>query len=327
MVVRGLAAGLVTALAGVASATTTDYQWVNTISSYGGLNFSGAESVTVDTSGNIWADDQFNSRLVKFDSNGNYVNSFSPPTSGMVGNDGLHADGADNIWVAFYAGSNTGVAEYDGNGAVVTHFNARSYPGGTLFAPCDVAADSLGNVWVADGGPGHVEKFNSTTGALLATYSTTNGAGFSASGLVIDGSNNVWITSLGGPIIELKNDGTFIQQFGSRGSGPGQMSDAEGMAFDPAGNLWVADVDNNRVEEFSASGVYLGQVGSAGSGPGQFQWPEGLAFDAAGNLWVADTANNRLQEFSPVPEPSTLLLLSIGAISLLFYAWRRADSS
>jgi DNA-binding beta-propeller fold protein YncE len=89
----------------------------------------------------------------------------------------------------------------------------------------------------------------------------------------------------------------------------------------------VADVDNNRVEEFSASGVYLGQVGSAGSGPGQFQWPEGLAFDAAGNLWVADTANNRLQEFSPVPEPSTLLLLSIGAISLLFYAWRRADSS
>jgi DNA-binding beta-propeller fold protein YncE len=51
--------------------------------------------------------------------------------------------------------------------------------------------------------------------------------------------------------------------------------------------------------------------------------PQGLAFDAAGNLWVADSDNNRLQEFSPVPEPSSLVLLGIGALSLLGYVWRR----
>jgi DNA-binding beta-propeller fold protein YncE len=75
--------------------------------------------------------------------------------------------------------------------------------------------------------------------------------------------------------------------------------------------------------EFSSTGAFLGQFGSGGTGPGQFRGPEGVAFDATGNMWVADTENNRLQEFSPVPEPSTLVLLCIGAISLLAYTWRR----
>jgi hypothetical protein len=34
------------------------------------------------------------------------------------------------------------------------------------------------------------------------------------------------------------------------------------MAFAGAGNLWVADAGNNRIEEFSNTGAYLGQFGS-----------------------------------------------------------------
>ncbi len=136
----------------------------------------------------------------------------------------------------------------------------------------------------------------------------------------------IWVSaeSGNGQIIKVSStDGSILKQFGLGGSDNGQLNGPEALAFDSAGNLWVADAGNNRIDEFSSTGAYLGQFGSKGSGPGQFNGPEGLAFDAAGNLWVADTYNYRLQEFSPVPEPSTLVLFGIGALSLFAYAWRR----
>ncbi len=132
----------------------------------------------------------------------------------------------------------------------------------------------------------------------------------------------MWVSDGPGRIVEFDNNGTFLQQFGTNGNSYGQLASNEGLAFDAAGNLWVAN-GNNDIVEFSNTGAFLGQFGSLGTGPGQFNDPQGLAFDAAGNMWVADTNNNRLQEFSPVPEPSTLALLGIGAVSLLAYAWRK----
>jgi secreted PhoX family phosphatase len=81
-----------------------------------------------------------------------------------------------------------------------------------------------------------------------------------------------------------------------------------GLAFDPAGNLWVADSANNRVLGFmppfsnnmSASYV-MGQPDFVGNGSGigadRLNYPIGVAFDRDGNLWVSDTRNNRLLEF------------------------------
>ena len=86
--------------------------------------------------------------------------------------------------------------------------------------------------------------------------------------------------------------------FGSLGSGDGQLDDPTGVAVDSKGDVWVADTENNRVEEFSPSGEYLSQFGSEGTGDGQFRGPAGIAIGPNDNLWVADSENNRVEEFS-----------------------------
>src|SRR5580704_14990184 len=87
----------------------------------------------------------------------------------------------------------------------------------------------------------------------------------------------------------------------SVGQGPGQFWDPNGLTIDPSGHLWVADTENQRVQEFTSTGGYLGQIGTpavSGNGNGQFSQPNDLASDSAGNVWVADTQNNRIQEIS-----------------------------
>jgi DNA-binding beta-propeller fold protein YncE len=91
----------------------------------------------------------------------------------------------------------------------------------------------------------------------------------------------------------------YLGSFGTRGSGPGQLSDPRMLAIDREGTVWVADELNSRIEVFTAGGRFVRTFGSAGSGNGQFLFPTGVGFDGAGNLYVADTGNSRVQVFAP----------------------------
>ena len=82
------------------------------------------------------------------------------------------------------------------------------------------------------------------------------------------------------------------------GSEEGQLNEPEGLDVDAEGNVWVADTENNRIEEFDPTGELLLQFGSSGSGNGQFNKPYALAVDSEGSVWVADTFNSRLQKFN-----------------------------
>ena len=49
----------------------------------------------------------------------------------------------------------------------------------------------------------------------------------------------------------------IVQEFGAQGSGPGQMDDARYVAIDSDGNLWTADYQDGRVQQFDPSGKFL----------------------------------------------------------------------
>jgi hypothetical protein len=88
----------------------------------------------------------------------------------------------------------------------------------------------------------------------------------------------------------------YLEQFGEKGSGNGQLSSPAGIAL--SGNsIWVVDTANNRVQKFNSSLKYVSQFGKEGTGNGEFKSPSGIALDVNGRLWVTDSGNGRVQRF------------------------------
>jgi hypothetical protein len=90
----------------------------------------------------------------------------------------------------------------------------------------------------------------------------------------------------------------LVGGWGKTGTANGQFSNAPGLAVDKAGNVYVADRDNNRVQVFSAKGAFLRKWGSIGSGDGQFSGADDVAVSPDGTIWVADDGGGRFQQFS-----------------------------
>jgi len=92
-------------------------------------------------------------------------------------------------------------------------------------------------------------------------------------------------------------DGRIV--FGRPGGGRGELRQPADVFVDAAGNIWVADSRNDRVQKFDAAGRFLASVGRGGTQPASFNEPWSVAVDAQGFVYVADTWNHRIQKFSP----------------------------
>ena len=77
-----------------------------------------------------------------------------------------------------------------------------------------------------------------------------------------------------------------MQEFGAKGSGAGQLDDARYVALDADGNIWTADYQDGRVQQFDPSGRFL-QLIQVPPDRNDTTLIEGLAADLKGNLYVA----------------------------------------
>ncbi|MCX6569190.1 MAG: 6-bladed beta-propeller [Candidatus Aminicenantes bacterium] len=58
------------------------------------------------------------------------------------------------------------------------------------------------------------------------------------------------------------------------------------LTIDAAGNLFVTDIGNRRVQMFDKNGAFVRTIGRQGQGPGEYMFPSGIYFGADGNIWV-----------------------------------------
>ncbi|WP_250279867.1 NHL repeat-containing protein [Frankia sp. Cppng1_Ct_nod] len=217
----------------------------------------------------------------------------------------------------------TGIQGFSGDGGPATQAH--------LAKPTDMALDAAGNLYIADTDNNRIRRITTdgtiTTIAGTGTGTGTDIQGFSGDGgpatqahltkpggVVVDAAGNLYIADNGNNRIRrVTADGTIttIAGTGAEGfSGDGgpatqaHLANPGGVVVDAAGNLYIADTDNNRIRRVTTDGTITtiagtGIQGFSGDGGPATQadlaTPNGLGLDMAGNLYISDNSNNRIR--------------------------------
>jgi DNA-binding beta-propeller fold protein YncE len=261
-----------------------------------------------------------NESILRFSPTGECLGDFAV-TSFRGGLVGLAFDSGGNLYVANH-GNHT-IHRYSSTGADLGIFVSTG-----LSIPTGVAFDSQGRLVVCNYGDGSVSIY-SATGDLLSHVRTGL---LNPIALALDSSDNIFVST---PNIGA-NSGVFRFSFdGSQKTlfATGMDFDPRGLAFDQAGNLYVANQHGNTVLRFAADGTSLGAFASTG-----LRDPFALAFDALGDLYISNQTGGTIRRYSasgedrgdfavvstsfanpvglaffPVPEPIPLSILLLGA--------------
>ena len=72
--------------------------------------------------------------------------------------------------------------------------------------------------------------------------------------MAFDTFGDLWVSDSGNNRIEeFSESGAYGAQFGTSGTGNGQLKSPYGLTIDSKNNMWVADTSNNRIQLFSPS--------------------------------------------------------------------------
>jgi streptogramin lyase len=93
----------------------------------------------------------------------------------------------------------------------------------------------------------------------------------------------------------------------------GQFNNPNGITFDKAGNLWLANAGGNNVLEMELSCPNATVVNTISNGVDD---PSRLAFDSSGKLWVADKGNNTITVYNDLGTPGANLYKTITSSSI-----------
>lgn len=253
---------------------------------------------------------------------------------------GMALDAAGNLYVA--DSTNHTIRKITVNGFVETLAGVAGLTGtndgigcGARFnTPDGIAADSSGNLYVADTSNHSIRKITpsgvvTTVAGLPGVAGTNNGVGTAArfnspNGLAVDGTGDVYVADSGNHAIrKIAPDGTvstLAGRIGTSGTNNGAGSSAQfyhpgNIAVAPNGTLYVADTGNCLIRVVSPAGdvsTLAGQPEITGSADGsgataQFYYPWSITLDTNANmLYVVDSYNHTVRQVTLSGNVTTL---------------------
>jgi sugar lactone lactonase YvrE len=191
----------------------------------------------------------------------------------------------------------------------------------------DVATDAAGNLYITDYGNRRIRKM-SVAGIVTTVagnggdyYNGDGGKAVNAGlgngpiGICVDGGGNLLFSDNGnlrkisaaGQIARIAGNGSFAYSGDGGPATAAGMVKPKGVAIDTAGNIYVADYDDNRVRKINKAGIistfagngYTSEPGFGAfygdNGPAtdaELSGPTGLAVDGAGNVFIGDYNNH-----------------------------------
>jgi trimeric autotransporter adhesin len=202
-----------------------------------------------------------------------------------------------------------------------------------LCGPSNVTGDAAGNIYIVEQDENVVKKLdpsgnitnfagmeNSGPGSFSGDNGPATQANLSApDGIALDGLGNVYISDYGNGRIREVNVATGIittfvggasGQYFNGGTGTGVVLSPGGITFDPSGNLYIAEPNQQIVVKVTALGVASlfagvqtpGGPGTAGyngdniqANTAELNFPTSVATDRNGNVYIADSLNYRIR--------------------------------
>lgn len=261
---------------------------------------------------------------------------------------GVAVDAAGNIYIAdthnnrIRKVSGGTISTIAGTGAASFSGDSGAATAATLNHPTALAVDGAGNLYIADTDNHRIRKIS---GAIITTvagdgeqsFSGDGGAATAAgldspNGVAVDGAGSIYIGDTHNQRVRVVNSGGTISTLAgnsskSYGGDGGAATSAtlarpRGLSVDAAGNIYVADSDNNRIRLIATTGKITTAAGNGSQGFGgdggaatdaTLDTPRVPAVEAAGVFALSDTHNNLVRKVGTDGTIQTVAGLSPGS--------------